>query len=374
MLQTAVAGKLAELAREFDQLRDASSALPFWRRQLWEAESVTLKDWVLVDAWYRSRCLELPQSGEAMVPGLDMANHSRAATAYYEEEDDDIVLAKRPSACLLPDGEVTISYGDAKSAAEMLFSYGFVGDAEHGHAQEMTLPLSPLADDPLAKAKVYVYGAAPTVKLMRRKGGVDWESPFAFLMCLNEEDGLQFRVLQDVAGHTQLKLFWQGEDVTAQAGKFGSLVDGYPLASVLRLRAVVVLHELVTTQLEQIASEPSRDEAGQLVEAGRLLPDRALAAERLRGIEAAMLKEAAQTLEEQVSLRPRLPQSPAPPPLALFVGWPRWRAATCSKAGPCTSVTGVGGGGRPARHYPQQNPAQLTANAHSLTHGRRAIS
>ncbi len=45
--------------------------------------------------------LELPRSGESMVPCLDMVNHSAKPTAYYEENaKDEVALLLRPGVVL----------------------------------------------------------------------------------------------------------------------------------------------------------------------------------------------------------------------------------------------------------------------------------
>jgi hypothetical protein len=236
-----------------------------------------------------------------MVPGLDMVNHSHNASAYYEEEDDAVMLYKWPDSALSSDEEVTISYGDAKSAAEMLFSYGFVAQAGLTH-QEMTLSLSPMPDDPLAKAKIHIFNGVPCVKVLKQDGSVRWESPFAYLLCLNEEDGLEFKVLQDVAGETQLKLFWQGEDVTDRADQFEALIQSHPLVQLFKLRTVAMLHDRVSMQLVRISSGPSRADVELLIEAGVLRSECVQGAEALREVESSILSDAVEGLEREVCL------------------------------------------------------------------------
>lgn len=284
---------------EFDELREKSAGLPFWGSLFWDKEAATLEHWVLADAWYRSRCLELPRSGNAMVPALDMVNHSHEPTAYYEEDrNDDIVLLLRPSRGVSRGDEVTISYGEAKPAAEMLFSYGFID--KDSNAQGLTLPLEAFPDDPLAKAKLHIFKAPATLKLSRTDGKLEWESPFAYLLCLNEEDGLEFKLLQDSAGERQLRLFWQNEDVTERAGAFETLILDHPLCAVFKLRVVAILHELVSTQLAQLRPGISHDQLASLLAAGLLRAECAQTAGLLREIEASLLEDAAEVLENEV--------------------------------------------------------------------------
>ncbi|KAF4455658.1 SET domain-containing protein 8 [Fusarium austroafricanum] len=295
--QPALEAKFSALNKEFDELIEKSSGLAYWNSLFWEKETVTIKDWVLVDAWYRSRCLELPQAGHAMVPGLDMANHSHRPTAYYEEDGkDNIVLLARPGADISEGGEVNISYGE-KPPAEMLFSYGFI-DSE-STIEGLTLPLELLHDDPLGKAKLHIFKGSPSLKLSRSGGDISWQCPFVYLMCLNEEDGLEFRVLQGKDGERELKLFWQEEDVTARADDFGDLIKGHPLCQVFRLRAVSVLHEVVSNHLMQLSSDISHDELEALRRTGQVKDDRLQLAGKLREIEASVLESAAVVLNEQ---------------------------------------------------------------------------
>jgi hypothetical protein len=292
--------KFAALNKEFDELQEKSSDLPFWNSLFWEKETVTIKEWVLVDAWYRSRCLELPRAGHAMVPGLDMANHSHAPTAYYDEDDkDNVVLLVRPGAELLAGEEVNISYGE-KPSAEMLFSYGFI-DSE-STVEGLTLPLKVLPDDPLGKAKLHIFKGPPSLKLSRLGGEISWHSPFAYLMCLNEEDGLEFRVLQKEDGGRELKLFWQDEDVTTRADGFEDLIKDHSLCQIFRLRVVSVLHEVVSSHLMQLSSEISHEQLEPLRRAGLVRDDRLQTVEMLRGIESGVLESVAAALDEQVRL------------------------------------------------------------------------
>ncbi|KAM6507390.1 hypothetical protein FSOLCH5_012606 [Fusarium solani] len=307
-LEAALEAKLAALNNEFDELREKSSGLAFWNSLFWEKETATIQDWILIDALYRSRCLELPRAGDAMVPGLDMANHSHDPTAYYEEDDkDDIVLLLRPGVEVTGGDEVSISYGE-KSPAEMLFSYGFIDRDSAVH--DLTLPLEALPDDPLGKAKLYIFKAPPTLKLSRSDGRLTWRSPFAYLMCLNEEDGLEFRVLQGKDGERELKLFWQDQDVTARADDFEVLIEQHPLCQVFRLRVVTVLHEVVSTQLTHLPSEISHDQLDPLRRAGLVREECIRAAETLWEIEASVLESATEALEQQVRVRESVSFSP----------------------------------------------------------------
>ncbi|CAP72784.1 uncharacterized protein PODANS_2_2130 [Podospora anserina S mat+] len=292
-LEVAVGAKLRALDNEFEMIREASSDIPYWNGLLWHSGAVSLKDWVHLDALYRSRCLELPKSGESMVPCIDMINHSSDPSAYYDQNSDyEAVLLLRPGASMSKGQEVTISYGDTKSAAEMLFSYGFI-DPE-STSESLVLPLAPFPDDPLAKAKLVAFGKAPKVHVARESGSIRWDSNFAYLKCVNEEDGLDFRILQDNEGNQQLRVFWQDEDVTDQISEFQKLVaQTHPLPEVLRLRVAVSVQENLEIHLEQLKSELPRHDSSTVRE--ECLKHGLL----LRQIETSLLEDAIQALEQE---------------------------------------------------------------------------
>ncbi|PHH70613.1 hypothetical protein CDD82_7015 [Ophiocordyceps australis] len=295
-LQAALSAKLEAVSSEFHQLRRQTEQLGFWYDFLWKTEAASLSHWILVDAWYRSRSLELPGIGPAMVPVLDMANHATNPSAYYQVDNDGTVtLILRPGCSLSPGDELTISYGATKSAAEMLFTYGFM-DAQ-STTNQMLLFLDTLPDDPLAEAKLQVFGTRPTLKLSCESSNVTWDCPFVYLMCLNQEDGLQFRLLQQTDGTRYLKLFWQDEDVTDRADDFEALIHQHPLRRVFELRAVMVMHERVACQLEQMQS--GWQEVGKLVESGMMNNDCITTARTLREVEGRLLDAAAQALDDE---------------------------------------------------------------------------
>lgn len=304
---------MSALTREFDEMREKSSEIECWDVALWDSGLVRLLDWYRVDALYRSRVLELPKSGPSMVPCIDMANHSTQANAYYEENNkDEVVLLLRPGSEAKKGGEISISYGSEKSAAEMLFSYGFIDSTPT--TQSLTLPLRPFVDDPLGKAKAHIFTAVPVAQIKEVDGKVGWKSPFAYLMSVNEEDGLEFKIAQETDGSQALKMFWQEEDVSARADSFETLVADHPLCDVFKLRANMVLHERLQENLEQICEPlPYGDAIDELLAAGI---DQAIFAngQELRRIEKGLMERAIAALLEQVSpfqsLFPKLSPSP----------------------------------------------------------------
>lgn len=280
------------LAREFDDIREKSSEIECWNSAFWD--TIHLTDWYRLDAWYRSRVLELPVSGPSMVPCIDMANHSVDANARYDENSqDDVVLLLCDGSQVTEEQEITISYGSEKSAAEMLFSYGFL-DASSA-ARSLTLPLGPLPGDPLGKAKAHVFPGSPSVRLRQVDGNVEWTSPFAYLMCLNQEDGLAFKVLQSSDASEELRIFWQEEDVTDRVISFGTLIAEHHLRDVFKLRVNVVVSQRLEEQLQQLCESLKVDVADKNDSFN------AINAQELKQIERDIINETLATLEGQVS-------------------------------------------------------------------------
>lgn len=106
--------KLAFLEREFEQLRQATGGIAWCQRSWWHERTgaLTIDDWKYVDAAYRSRLLDLPGSGLAMVPCIDMANHvsSDGVKALYDTDSEgNAVLQLRWGKTIQPGEEITIS-------------------------------------------------------------------------------------------------------------------------------------------------------------------------------------------------------------------------------------------------------------------------
>ena len=111
---TALSAKLESLVREFDRLREATAEIPWCNHNWWSDETgqIAFNDWLLVDAMYRSRALELPGIGHVMVPCVDMANHAsgKGTGAVYEiDADGNVVLQLRWGQRLEAGEEVTIT-------------------------------------------------------------------------------------------------------------------------------------------------------------------------------------------------------------------------------------------------------------------------
>ncbi|KAL8688660.1 MAG: hypothetical protein Q9224_004825, partial [Gallowayella concinna] len=156
-LEAALEAKLRSLDREFAHLRASTVSIGWCKEYWWHAgtNGLSFDDWKQVDAIYRSRALDLPGTGHAMVPYIDMANHAsgdETIALYDTDSDGNAVLVLRGGKTLKPNDEVTITYGDEKGACEMLFSYGFIEDTMTS-ARELFLDLDIPDDDPLKVAK-----------------------------------------------------------------------------------------------------------------------------------------------------------------------------------------------------------------------------
>lgn len=244
-----------------------------------------------------------------MIPCIDMVNHSSKANSYYEPSASSVALLLRPDVKLGIGEEITISYGTAKSKAEMLFSYGFI--EEGSTAKGMTLTLEPAPEDPLGKAKAAAFAKPPIIQIVEDQGGSHWDSPFIYFMCLNEEDGLEFRVLQQTDGSRgQLKVFWQGLDVTNSTDNFESHIADHELKDVFKLRAVALLQDRIRQQLERLFE--SGEMVGSLAETNFVAPQRQRNALQLRQSEIVILEKLFAVLDMQVSvLRKHFDHDPA---------------------------------------------------------------
>lgn len=296
-----MSAKLAALLREFEMLREQTATIPWCQKCWWDDEDLGFGELVLADAWYRSRCLEIPNTGigESMIPCVDMVNHSSQPNAYYEyASSSGVSLLLRPGMMVTADSEITISYGNSKSEAEMLFSYGFI-DEDNTNNNGLVLTLEPLPDDPLGKAKAAAFAGPRVARISVDEDRIQLESPFLYFMLLNEEDGLDFRVLQQTDGsRSHLKVFWQDIDVTDATETFESLTRGHPLSDVFRLRAIAFLQDRIRQQLERLYES---DDAVQSL-AGAVDLDRRSNAIFLRRIETTILEKAFSAVDMQVSV------------------------------------------------------------------------
>ena len=300
-LADALSQKLLSLEKEFDQLRRETAAIP-WCQSLWWHEDtgiLNLGDWKLADAMYRSRALELPGGvGDSMVPVVDMANHSYAYNARFEiDENGNALLVVRDENSISDQQEITIIYG-CGGACEMIFSYGFLED-DANNAREVFLSLSMPEDDPLRMAKIRYADEAPGVRLfVDELGQLKWESEFVWWACVNEEDGLDFTVLQTSNGNKELRALWKGQDF--EASQLRPLLMADKLRDVFVLRATMLILQRVELQGMQLAS--TEDHFEQAHDTPNVRPYTWKLINKLRELELNLVTLAYETLEAQVRL------------------------------------------------------------------------
>lgn len=314
-LDEALVQKTRGLEREFETLRESTRPLRWCRKAWWGIEddwsegdeedmdsaALRLADWKLVDALYRSRALELPQEkGIVMVPVIDMANHAPDAqyNARFETDaDGNVMLVVRDGESIQSGQEINIMYG-CGGACEMIFSYGFLDEAASS-AREMFLSLSIPSDDPLRFAKIRFSDTAPGVRLyVDQTGEIRWDSDLVWWACVNEEDGLDFEILQSNDGQKELQAVWKGHEFEANDLKRLLLED--ELRDIFALRSLVLVQQRVEQQGEQISDSEvafavAKHATGVRERTWELI-------QRLRKLELELLTAAYKNLESQVRL------------------------------------------------------------------------
>ncbi|KAJ5904466.1 hypothetical protein N7504_006849 [Penicillium tannophilum] len=316
-LEAAVDAKWNSLQKEFEFIHQATEDIA-WCQQCWWAESLdelTFEDWRYVDAAYRSRMLDLPGSGHSMVPCVDMVNHmtGAAVTALYDADfDGNAILKLRDSKTLQQGEEVTISYGDEKSASEMIFSYGFL-DSDMTETTQVMLQMNSSKDDPLGMAKRMICKDTPGIRLSTSRdptdltssngsGKIVWDSPLVWWSSVNEEDGLKIGIAQTTDGGRELEAHWKGEKIQSP-DQLHHFITIDPLVDIFQLRAVVLVLERVEAQISLL------NETNQVLDHLRenptalnsmFRPEIFGMVSRLRQLEGALLQKAVEELMQQV--------------------------------------------------------------------------
>lgn len=300
--------KLKALNGEFTALTEATSHIPQCQRDWWSTGRFSLQDWVFVDALYRSRALELPGTGHSMVPCIDMANHAsgdKTGAIYETDSNGDAVLLLRPGINVVSGDEITITYGDEKGASEMVFSYGFLEeDMEKAGARQLFLDLDMSEDDPLGIAKKMVSKVAPGFRLYadNATGRPAWESQFVWWICVNEEDGLEFSVLQTSGGGRTLRTAWNGQELSANdIQNLEGLLRASEKWPIFELRATVLIQERLMSQYQQlIDSDHVVHNWSQFVDEQTIRKGVWDTVSRLRELERKLMKDGIDELERRV--------------------------------------------------------------------------
>ncbi|KAJ5161664.1 hypothetical protein N7492_007056 [Penicillium capsulatum] len=329
-LATAVEAKALSLEREFDYLREATDGIA-WCQRCWWAEDMgqlSLADWKYIDAAYRSRMVDLPGSGHAMVPCIDMANHAPepAVKALYDTDaSGNAVLQLRWNKRLCAGDEVTISYGDDKPASEMIFSYGFL-ESDRSEAKQVLLDMDMPDDDPLGVAKKMVCQETPGIRVSasdaeyddvttEKSNQITWDGPLVWWASVNEEDGLLIGVVQTTDGTQELETKWKGEKIQSP-NHLRDLLAKDPLWNIFQLRAVVLVLERLETQMSLLQETDEvlsnmREKNPSLLDL-MFRPDIFSLTARLRNLETALLQRARNDLMESESVTSYLTQQSQP--------------------------------------------------------------
>ena len=135
----------------------------------------------------------------------------------------------------------------------MIFSYGFIEESMKS-ARDILLGLDISDEDPLKQAKKAVSTSAPGVRLIDSdKKGLYWQSDFIWLVCVNEEDGLQFEIAQTVDGGRELVVTFQGQSLS-DTSTLQERLEASSLWEVYHLRATSMIQERVAEQLTVLLS------------------------------------------------------------------------------------------------------------------------
>jgi hypothetical protein len=160
-------------------------------------------------------------------------------------------------------------------------------------AKVMFLDLDIPDDDPLRPAKMYVSKVAPGFRIFEHDGAVEWESDFIWLVVVNEEDGLDFKVRQTTDGKSDVQSFWKEQELDTV--NLRGQLEQDPSWDVFQLRATVLLQNRVDAQIETLKESNGVKREDTM----RDMPWRL--AERLRSLELDLLERAASMLDSQVS-------------------------------------------------------------------------
>ncbi|KAL9059711.1 MAG: hypothetical protein Q9162_001012 [Coniocarpon cinnabarinum] len=301
-LQPAHDAKMHSLYREFDELRRLTGTIQ-WCRDVWWNEIdgiLDFDDWKQVDAIYRSRALEFPGIGDALVPYIGFANHAsgdETKAAYQADDDGRGILLLYDDKQVKEGEEITITYGDDKGACEMIFSYGFLEEKVES-AKTVYLDINIPDDDPLRRPKQAWDPCPPGVRLSHSHDNqVSWDGDFIWMAVLNEEDGLEFSVAETVDGERELRLYFDGEHVTGME-ELKQKITQSGLFEVFLLRAIVLLENRVIQQLKVLGSVEERCSSDVSTSSGVRDQPQELA-ERLRVLEGQLLGNCVKHFEQE---------------------------------------------------------------------------
>ncbi|EEB07595.1 lysine methyltransferase Set8 [Schizosaccharomyces japonicus yFS275] len=253
-----------------------------WRtllKQWWNIEP-TLQGWTHVDALYRSRALEEPDGSEAIVPVVDICNHSHNSNAKWRFGETSVELVATQH--ISSKEEILLCYGNTKGAAEYLFSYGFLCPEEHYEDKysEIKLLIPRDTEDALDVWKRRLFGRPPLLDVVRDASGIYWYAPFLYLASLNAEDFSSFD--QDANGNIN----WTFDGKSPAPSELPILIRKSENAELYTLRACVLVSRILN------AFAHTRSECNKIQRTGDCLA--------LWEIEGVLLFEAMKYLDETI--------------------------------------------------------------------------
>ena len=301
-LGAACASKLMSLQGEYNLLQKSASQTRWFRLV---ADHLTFKDWIDVDAMYRSRALDFPEIGHCMVPCLDLANHEpgEKTVAVYEKDDEGNALLLLREGKMVPvNGEVTITYGDDKGACEMLFSYGFLDGEQLNSATTLFLSLGGVVGADLARAIMDSAKCAPGFKLVDiHDDQVNWIGDHVWFLSVNSDDGLGFEVARTTDGEEEVHAFFQGQEIAGGAAQLRSILAATELWDVYRLRAITILQQRIFDELQVLYAGQDAAEATPHGDGTEVRETQYQQAMELRRLEFDLMNKAYEQFENEVS-------------------------------------------------------------------------
>jgi len=182
-------------------------------------------------------------------------------------------------------------------------------------AKQVWLDIDIPNDDPLALAKKHAARSAPGFKVFQNVDEtgsnchklalnptgdsmpVYWEGPYVWLINVNEEDGLEFKLLQTNDGETDIQIFWK-ETVVDELSNLEIMLSKEPFYEVFKLRVMTMLRDRMQDQIARL--ENSKGALLDIHEASGVETTNYSNAMTLRKLEGNIMAQAYEGFIEQV--------------------------------------------------------------------------
>lgn len=245
-----------------------------------------------------------------MVPFIDLVNHSSKANVQYDQDEDTkaAILKLKAGKVIEAGEELFINYGADKSASEMLFSYGFVEKTTLfefliGHIpNSVKFP----AVVPNQDVKLEIWGrrfGTPMLEIKGKKGQLDIESPFVYLLMLDQKDGLEMDDVVRPGDPTihDIRAIWQGQDITDHLDSIEVILRNHPQKELFDIRAMFIYHALINHQMEMMQGAEDLEAQFDTEEMPANKQRIHKSASELRAIESTILDSAMDIVQDWVS-------------------------------------------------------------------------